>query len=79
MEKSPPVYTFRRPKQYSNTSSALSKETYVDLYSSDPDDKEKIILRYSRYNFILLLLIFLLLVGLCCFAYKKGLPVKIKG
>jgi len=72
--KTPPQYTFRRPKP------SEYKETYTKVSIDDLEDKDKDRIKwYAKYTFILLLLMFVMMSFTLIYTYKKGLPVNIKG
>ena len=75
MGKRPPVYTFQRPKKRAPPSPSLDSYTLVeDEVESDIDQT----MRYTRYTFFIVLLMFFLSIVGMFYVYLKGLPVKVR-
>lgn len=79
MGKRPPVYTFQRPRK--RVVSPPQQSPQMESYTLVDEDAENDIdqtMRYTRYTFFIVLLMFLMSVVGMIYVYMKGVPVKIR-
>jgi hypothetical protein len=68
MSQNPPVFAFRK-------SPPVAKETYTTINLDDAKDSLE---KYSKWSFIILILMFIMMIVTLFYTYKYGVPVKFK-